>query len=207
MAKRVSQSEMERAATAMLTPATPPDGEGFDGGDDSETALLARYRDAIEAGDQAETDRLASRLLFPAAAVRLHRTILEEAAELRPLADQADEAKEAVVEIERELKLLERVQIRNLEEFKEVGRVRTELEAKARNARLKMNETAAARVALDFLQGWAGPLFGRPAAKFPALYAGMKTAEIANELGADDWRGPRPAAGGQAKPRRRIVSM
>ena len=173
----------------------------------SETVLLASYRRAIEAGDTAETDRLAARLLFPVAAVRLHKTILQEAAELRPLADQADEAKEAVVEIERELKLLERVQIRNLDEFKEVGRVRAELEAKAKAARLAMNESAAARVSLDFLEGWAGPLFGRPEAKFGCLCDGMRTAAVADELGVTDWRGPRVAVGGQAKPKRRIVAM
>jgi hypothetical protein len=190
-----------------MAKATPRPTAGTPRDTSSETVLLAAYRHAIETGDQAETDRLAAKLLFTPPAVRLHKVILEEAAELRPLAEAAEAAAEAVVEIERELKLLERVQIRNLDEFKEVGRVRVELETKARDARLKMNETAAARVALDFLQGWAGPLFGRPAAKFPALCAEMKTAEIADELGADDWRGPRPAAGGQVKARRRIVSM
>lgn len=185
------------AGTPRDTSADPP----------SETILLASYRRAIEAGDTAETDRLAARLLFPAAAVRLHKIILQEAAELRPLADQVDQTAAAVLEIERELKLLERVQIRNLDEFREVGQLRAELEAKAKAARLAMNESAGARVSLDFLEAWAGPLFGRPAAKFPCLCDGMKTAEIAEELGADDWRGPRPAAGGQAKPRRRIVAM
>jgi hypothetical protein len=205
--KMISQAEMERAATAMLHQPTPSDGGEFDADQASEIVLLASYRRAIEAGDQAEIDRLAARLLFPVAAVRLHKTILQEAAELRPLADQVDQTAAAVVEIERELKLLERVQIRNLDEFKEVGRIRAELETKAKAARLAMNESAAARVSLDFLEAWAGPLFGRPAAKFPCLCDGMKTAEIAEELGADDWRGPRVAAGGQAKPRRRIVAM
>ena len=191
-------------ATPKLTAGTPRD-TSADPSD--ETVILASYRRAIEAGDQAETDRLASRLLFTPPAVRLHKTVLAEAAELRPLADQAEKAAEAVVEIERELKLLERVQIRNLDEFKEVGRVRTELETKAREARQLMNKTGAARVSLDFLEGWAGPLFGRPAAKFPALCAGMRTAEVANELGVADWLGPRVAAGGQPKPRRRIVAM
>jgi hypothetical protein len=203
----ISQAEMERAATAMLHQPTPSDGGEFDADQASEIVLLAAYRHAIETGDTAEIDRLAARLLFPATAVNLHRTILAEAAELRPLAEAAEAAAEAVVEIERELKLLERVQIRNLDEFKEVGRVRAELETKARDARLRMNETASARVSLDHLQGWAGPLFGRPAAKFPTLCDGMKTAEIADELGADDWRGPRVAAGGETRPRRRLVAM
>jgi len=72
---------------------------------------------------------------------------------------------------------------------------------------LLMNETAAARVKLDHLEAWGGPLFGRPEAKFPCLCDGMRTAAVADELAADDWRGPRPAAGGQVKARRRIVSM
>ncbi len=173
----------------------------------SETALLASYRRAIEAGDQEETDRLAARLLFPAAAVRLHKTVLAEAAELRQFADQAEKAAEAVVEIERELKLLERVQIRNVDEYREVGRVRAELESKAKEARLAAIESAGARVELDHLEAWAAPLFGRPAAKFPCLVEGMRTAALVDELGATDWMGPRPAAGGQPKPRRRIVAM
>ena len=173
----------------------------------SETALLAAYRRAIEAADQAEIDRLAAKLLFTPPAVRLHKVILEEAAELRPLADQAEAAKEAVVALERELKLIERVEIRNLDEYREVGRVRAELESKAKEARLAAIESAGARVELDHLEAWAAPLFGRPAAKFPCLVEGMRTAALVDELGATDWMGPRPAAGGQPKPRRRIVAM
>ena len=192
-------------AKASLKPTRPT--AGTNAGPSDETVLLAAYRRAIEADDQAETDRLAARLLFTPPAVRLHKTILAEAAELRPLADQAEKAAEAVVEIERELKLLERVQIRNVDEYREVGRVRAELESKAKEARLAAIESAGARVELDHLEAWAAPLFGRPPAKFPCLVEGMKTAALAGELGVTDWRGPRVAAGGQAKPRRRIVAM
>ena len=191
-------------ATPKPTAGTPRDTSADPS---TETVLLAAYAAAIRASDDAETDRLAARLLFPVAAVRLHKTILQEAAELRPLADQVDQTAAAVLEIERELKLLERVQIRNLDEFREVGQLRAELEAKAKAARLAMNESAAARVSLDFLEGWAGPLFGRPEAKFGCLCDGMRTAAVADELGVTDWRGPRVAVGGQAKPKRRIVSM
>ena len=109
--------------------------------------------------------------LFPAVAVRLHKTILQEAAELRQLADQAEEAKEAAAAAERELRLLGTIRIQDLEQLREVGRVRSELEAKARAARLLMNETAAARVELDHLEAWAGRI-RRPEAKFPRLCDG-----------------------------------
>ena len=58
-------------AKASLKPTRPTAGALRDTADQaSETALLAAYRRAIEADDQAETDRLAARLLFPTQADR-----------------------------------------------------------------------------------------------------------------------------------------
>ena len=217
MAKRVSQSEMERAANAMLTPATPSDGEGFDAGDDSETALLASYRDAIRAGNDAEVNRLAGMLLITRDGVRIHRVLIAEHDEYARLAEHEAEYEADWKHASEALERLLYLRPVTVEQSEQIAAVTEEARELNHLAHARYTAAYGAAIRACYLRGWAPPLFGDHGEPSPGPLSGSRTAAIAEEIAGIkpgehrrlpfDWRGPSPFQDTRQRPVRKIMAV